>query len=1070
MALDVKCKIRKEVFVNYLDEFRILGCKPIGNYNMELDKWGGFSISGSNLFGFKEGDEVELTIRPNQNAKRPASYILVGYPGLKMEKEEIIVEEEKEVSILSTMMEYVQAERVHEAYPHFVQMVLRGEEDEIDYHNIFNVGKVRIESYIDKIKKNLESILFFPVCAEMGITQDKEVQKLSEQYKSPEILQQEFEENPYRIYHDVIHWSFGKSDREVLKRYPDLKSSKLRCEYGCINILRDNELEGDTRINAEVLGYMAEELIPECKDYIPEVVNGCQYIHYDEATGYSAMVDTYEAEETIAKHIKDRLLQPNIFETAYTMVKPDFEQFREVDGFKCTDEQMQILDNVWEQNVSVLTGGAGCVDCDTEFFTGTGWKRIAEYQQGDKVLQYNKDGTAELVDPLAYIKKPCDKLWHFETPHNINQTVCEEHRILYKWKGYDAIQETNVLELKKKSDNNVNWGAGFITQFYHYGNGMNLSDERIRVMVAVMAEGHFNTQYVNSKSTWCIVRLKKVRKINRLKMLLEKAKIEYTEKVDKFGVTIIRFYAPERRKVYGGNWWKVNKSQARIICEEVTNWDGTIVKSRVNNLEKPCFRTTEKQSADYMQYIFTINGWQSTISNNSNAPSKKPEAKIVYRVSTKLNKLSSLCFDTRATKTKTQFIQVPTTDGYKYCFTVPSHMLVLRRKDCIFITGNCGKTSSMKALIRMLENYGISYLLLAPTGIAAKRLAESTGRSTSTIHRFLAQGADIDCLHFRGIVLCEESSMISVHLMSALLKKVGYSCKLVFVCDPAQLASIQCGNFITDVINSGIVPNAHLTKVFRYGIGGISTIATDIRHGTVQHLHDTFDDFEYTPISSTPIKQIMEQYQKMLDKGYTKNDIMVLSPFNKGDAGTIKINNAIQSHFNDSEYTPVEYERNNVRIHFKWNDKVINTHNSYRMSAMELSDDGTFQHSPVPIPVMNGDIGYVREVVQEEKGYGLIIEFDNGYALYEGSDLSNLMLGYALSCHRVQGSQAKAVIVLADETHKRILSRNILYVATSRAQKDLVLIVDVDVLRDALEVQEENERDTWLYDMLKEEQ
>ena len=87
------------------------------------------------------------------------------------------------------MMEYIQAERVHEAYPHFVQMVLRGEEEDIDYHNIYNVGKVRVEMYIDKIKKNLESILFFPVCAELGITQDKDVQKLSDKYASPELLQ-----------------------------------------------------------------------------------------------------------------------------------------------------------------------------------------------------------------------------------------------------------------------------------------------------------------------------------------------------------------------------------------------------------------------------------------------------------------------------------------------------------------------------------------------------------------------------------------------------------------------------------------------------------------------------------------------------------------------------------------------------------------------------------------------------------------------------------------------------------------------------------------------------------------
>lgn len=743
MALDVKCKIRKQVFVNYLDEFRILGCKPIGNYNMELDKWGGFSISGSNLFGFKEGDEVEITIRPNQNAKRPASYILVGYPGLKMEKDEIVVEEEKEISILSTMMEYIQAERVHEAYPHFVQMVLRGEEENIDYHNIYNVGKVRVEMYIDKIKKNLESILFFPVCAELGITQDKDVQKLSDKYASPELLQQDFEENPYRIYHDVINWSFAKSDREVLKRYPDLKNSKLRCEYGCVNILHENELEGDTRIEAEVLGYMAEEMIPECKEHIPEVVNGCRFIHHDEATGYSALIDTYEAEETIAKHIKDRLLQGNIFETEYTMSKPDFEKFREVDGFKCTDEQMQVLYNTWEQNICVLRG-------------------------------------------------------------------------------------------------------------------------------------------------------------------------------------------------YSGS----------------------------------------------------------------------------------------------------------------------------------------GKSASTKALVRMLEDMCVDYMLLAPTGIASKVLANSTGRKASTIHRFLAQHSmdeqEGQCMQYRGVIIVDESSMVSVHLMAQLLKKVGYKCKLVFVCDPAQLASIQCGNFIVDVINSGIVPVASLNKIFRYSTSGLITIATDTRNGNIDHVTEKYDDYEFEPISN-PIKQVMTEYQHLLDEGYTKDDIMILSPFNKGEAGSVAINRAIQAHFNDKDYTPVEYEDNNKggKIQFKWGDKVLNTKNNYRMTAVALNDEGSFSPS-FPIEVMNGDIGYVREVMETDKGYALVVEFENGYGVYEGADLRNLILGYCISTHKSQGSSAKAVIFLADQSHKRLLSRNLCYVAMTRSRDKLVVISDTDVLRDALEVQEETTRDTWLKDMLKE--
>lgn len=750
MAFNVKCLIKREVYVNYVNEFRVLACEPIGRYpELTTNKYHGFTLSGDNLFDLRINEQAEITIAVDPKSKYPASYKLVGFVGLGIQNQEIVVDEGKEVAILTTMMKQVQAQRVHDAYPHFIQMVLNGREAEIDHHKIYNVGAVRIEEYIKKVKNNLSTILFVPTCANLGITADNEIGMLAKRYKTPEMLDSVYRENPYHVYCDVLCWNFYKADKQTIKTIPELIDSKVRCEYACIDVLKLNEIDGDTRLEAEVLKHFVDDKASEAIDYFDEVLTDCQQIYHDEATDYCSLYSTYEAEKLIAKHIKDRLnLQGNIFYENNIVGEPDYEKFREVDGFKCTDEQMKILHDVWNYNVAILTG-----------------------------------------------------------------------------------------------------------------------------------------------------------------------------------------------------------------------------------------------------------------------------------------------------------------------------------------SGGTGKTASTKALIRMLEAYGIEYLLLTPTGISAKRLSESTGRKASTIHRFIMSGAkrteedaenQDSCINYKGVVLIDECTMADVNLISSLLKKVGYGCKLVFVCDPAQLASIQCGNFITDVINSGVAPMAHLTKVFRYGIGGIATMATDVRNGNIQHMDDEYDDFSFVPIAKKPVQQVVAEYASLINQGYTKDEIMVLSPYNKGDAGSFVINNALQEKFNGGAPTGVECSTNYGKINFKIGDKVINIHNKYDMTAMQLTEEG-FVPS-MPIPVMNGDIGYVRDVIDADRGMGLVVEFDNGYGMYSGSDLKDLILGYCISCHKSQGSQAKAVIALFDASHKHMLTRNIMYVALSRAQKNLIVIGDKDIITDALTIQEENERDTWLKDMLKEEE
>lgn len=735
MSLKVKLIPIREIFFNPSNDFRVLGCEPVSGDEVVLNKYGNFTLSGSNLSTFNIGEEYKLEIREDKRSKYAGSYILVGFSDININENGITIKPEQELTILRHICEGEQPNYIHDAYPNFVQLVFDGKEEEIDYKQIYNVGPVRFEEYVNKIKGYFNTIQFLPITSNWGIDKDTDIDKLIKTFATPAELNQALESSPYHIFFDLLNYSFDKSDRYVLDKRPDLIDSKERCEFACLAILQENENEGDTRIYTDLLEELAEEKVPECAKYVKDAVRNSERIYYDAEQEYSSNKATYEAEVNIAENIKERLKAPNFFEDK---VIPDFEKYRGIDGFNCTDEQMQILHELWNKNVAMLTGGAGV-----------------------------------------------------------------------------------------------------------------------------------------------------------------------------------------------------------------------------------------------------------------------------------------------------------------------------------------GKTSSMKAAIKMLEDNHIDYLLLAPTGIAMKRLKEATGRPASTIHMALACGVP---KNFEGVVVIEESSMVSVHLLSMLLTEVDKKCKILFICDPAQLASISCGNVVQDIIDSGVVSISQLTKVFRYGTSGLATIATDTRNGELgPRQNSTFSDYQFIPIDNKPIKQILDSYQTLLDK-YTKDDIMILSPFNKGPVGTVAINKAIQSRYNPNPDTKaIRKSSSGEEIMFKIGDKVINTHNEYNMPCFLTDDDGSLVESTDrTISVMNGDIGYVRYIKETDRGIIMAVEFDTGMAQVYGPYMNNLLLGYSVSVHRVQGSEAKAVIVITSPMHKRMLSSNLLYVADSRAKEQLIEIGDIETIKEGLKRHEQTERDTWLCELLKE--
>ena len=371
------------------------------------------------------------------------------------------------------------------------------------------------------------------------------------------------------------------------------------------------------------------------------------------------------------------------------------------------------------------------------------------------------------------------------------------------------------------------------------------------------------------------------------------------------------------------------------------------------------------------------------------------------------------------------------------------------KQDVMMLTGSAGtgKSATTKAIIEMIEANNYTYTLLSPTGIAAKRLREATGREASTIHMFLACDGNLG-----DYVLIDEMGMVSIHLLSMLFDKVTDTTKIIFIADPSQLASIACGNIVEDMLDSGIVPVCNLTKVFRYNTSGIITIATDVRNGVNEHLTDTFTDYKFIETDTLVIKQIEQEYARLLADGYNKDDVLILSPFNKGDVGSLAINAAIQAKFNPNELSKVGHTVNDTPIYFKVGDKVINKKNEY---AMPLVDDDTAF-------VANGDIGTVMEIVPDDKEPYMIVRYDCGDCIVDKAHIKNTLLAYAISIHSCQGSQAKAVIVVIDISHVRMLSRNLCYTAVSRAQERLILIGDKAAIQEGLRVQEEKERDTYL--------
>ena len=365
-----------------------------------------------------------------------------------------------------------------------------------------------------------------------------------------------------------------------------------------------------------------------------------------------------------------------------------------------------------------------------------------------------------------------------------------------------------------------------------------------------------------------------------------------------------------------------------------------------------------------------------------------------------------------------------------------------------------GKTTTTLGIIAALQNIGMSILLAAPTGRAAKRMSEATGKEAKTIHRLLeynpaeGYGRNDENPLEGGVLIVDESSMIDIILMNSLLKAVPTHMRLILVGDVDQLPSVGAGNVLRDIIDSESVPVIRLTRIFRQAQSSrIITNAHRINQGQYPDISNgkTTDFFFIKQEDPTmAAAEIVNIVKNRIPNAYhiSTNDIQVLAPMQRSVVGATNLNIALQEAIN-----PTGESLNRGGFKYRKGDRVMQIRNNYDKD------------------VYNGDIGKILEVNMEDKT--LTVLFDNRRIEYEDTDLDELTLAYATTIHKSQGSEYPVVVIPILMTHFMMLQRNLVYTGITRAKKICIIVGTTKALAYSIHNQVVLKRNTRLKERLQ---
>lgn len=409
--------------------------------------------------------------------------------------------------------------------------------------------------------------------------------------------------------------------------------------------------------------------------------------------------------------------------------------------------------------------------------------------------------------------------------------------------------------------------------------------------------------------------------------------------------------------------------------------------------------------------------------------------------------------------------------GTEYAPDQREAILKAARSTVMLLTGGpgTGKTTTVNGILGLFDRLGFKTVLAAPTGRAANRMKELCGREAATIHRLLEtqydpESGNLCFMHDESeplkadAVVVDETSMVDILLMAALLKALKPHCRLILVGDPDQLPSVGAGNLFSDLIRSGKVPTVRLTEIFRQARESLIIMnAHAINAGQLPELTVKNKDFFFLQRRDMQraVDTIVDLCTRRLPQnmGIPADQIQVLSPTRKTDAGTAALNMRLQAALNPPSVDKQEHKRG--KILFRVGDRVMQIKNNYDIMWKKTEGFG------VGTGVFNGDVGKVTEIDPGEET--MTVVFDDRQVEYTFDLLGQLELAYAMTVHKSQGSEYRAVILSVSQANPYLLTRSILYTAVTRAKELLILVGDPAVVQQMVE----NNRQSRRYSGLK---
>lgn len=412
--------------------------------------------------------------------------------------------------------------------------------------------------------------------------------------------------------------------------------------------------------------------------------------------------------------------------------------------------------------------------------------------------------------------------------------------------------------------------------------------------------------------------------------------------------------------------------------------------------------------------------------------------------------------------------QIENEEGIQYASMQRKAIKCAVNSGVMILTGGpgTGKTTVIKAVIRVFELLGYDFVLAAPTGRAAKRMSEATQYEAKTIHRLLemeyAEGElprfkrDENNLIDEKVIIVDEASMVDISVMASLLKAIKPGARLILIGDIDQLPSVGAGNVLHDIIESERFNTVNLKEIFRQAKESlIVTNAHAINRGELPDLTVKSSDFFFISRDNDEViaKTVADLYMNRLPRTYgekIRDNIQIITPSHKGSAGTGVLNILLQNVLNPPSPTKKEKKRNDIT--FRESDKVMQIRNNYDIVWEKNGKEGT--------GIFNGDIGVILKISNEDET--LVIDFEDRIAVYEFSMLDEIEHAYAITIHKSQGSEYPVVIIPLYSCAPRLLTRNLLYTAVTRAQNMVILVGKKEIVGQMVQNNYQVERYTGL--------